>query len=103
MGYFNKGYYTLSLQEAVCRGVATRPYDLAPNVKKLYLMSEYIERNYQNKFYAMGQNMTLALKNAYDSVLELYDVLVMPTMPFKAPKLPLRDVTLDGLCFVFPG
>ncbi|XP_067683833.1 amidase-like [Haliotis asinina] len=87
-GQFWKGYYPLSMQEATNRGLYTRPHDIARHVKRFCLKAEYLNRHYQNKFYAIGQNMTMALTKAYDQVLEQYDVLVMPTLPHKAPKLP---------------
>ncbi|XP_046561213.1 amidase-like [Haliotis rubra] len=87
-GQFWKGFYPLSMQEAICRGLYTRPHDIARHVKRFCLKAEYLNRQYQNKFYAIGQNMTLVLTKAYDQVLEQYDVLVMPTLPFKASKLP---------------
>ncbi|XP_046561214.1 amidase-like [Haliotis rubra] len=90
-GQFWKGYYPLSIQESICRGLYTRPQDIARHVKKFCLIAENLDRHYQNKFYAMGQNMAMVLTKAYDQVLEQYDVLVMPTLPHKAPKLPKAD------------
>ncbi|XP_071083302.1 amidase-like [Haliotis cracherodii] len=90
-GQFWKGYYPVSMQEATSRGLYTRPQDLSKELKKFCLKAEYLDRHYQNKFYAMGQNMTMVLTKAYDEVLAQYDVLVMPTLPHKAPKLPKTD------------
>ncbi|XP_067683834.1 amidase-like [Haliotis asinina] len=90
-GQFWKGYYPVSMQEAISRGLYTRPHDIARHVKRFCLTAEYLNRHYQNRFYAIGQNMTMALTKSYDQVLEHYDVLVMPTLPHKAPKLPKAD------------
>ena len=69
-------------------------------VKYTSLYGEYIYRNYGNKFYAKSQNLIILLKRAYDVALEKYDVLVMPTLPSKAPKLPEKSCPLSGI-FIF--
>ncbi|XP_046339775.1 amidase-like [Haliotis rufescens] len=93
-GLFWKGFYGVSLQEAVSRGLYTRPQDMSGILKSFCLMAEYMDRKYENKFYAQGQNLTMMLTRAYDSVLAKYDVLVMPTLPYKASKIPSSDSTL---------
>ena len=61
-------------------------YFQTPN--SFILTGSYLEKHYGNKFYGKAQNATIILRQAYDNVLEKYDVLVMPTVPSKAPKLP---------------
>ena len=56
-----------------------------------------MSRNYGNKFYGKCQNLTILLTRAYDVALAKYDVLVMPTLPFKAPKLPVKDDSVKGI------
>ncbi|KAL3857309.1 hypothetical protein ACJMK2_011990 [Sinanodonta woodiana] len=92
-GYLNKGYYPFSLQEAYARGIKARPQDLSETTKMMILYSRYVSQNYQNRFYAMGQNQNVMLTKAYNKALETYDVLVMPTLPFKASKLPTSKET----------
>ena len=55
-----------------------------------------MSRNYGNKFYAKCQNLILDLTRAYDAALEKYDVIVMPTLPYKPPKVPSKDASLAG-------
>ena len=43
-----------------------------------------------------GANVTRTLTKEYNKVLDKYDVLVMPTIRFKAPKLPGPDITVRG-------
>ena len=38
----------------------------------------------------------MALTAAYDKAMEDYDVLVMPTITYKAPKLPTKDKGFAG-------
>ena len=65
-------------------------------MKYLCLFGEYISKNYGNKFYGKCQNLTILLSRAYDEALSKYDVLVMPTLPFKAPKLPVKNDSVKG-------
>ena len=43
---------------------------------------------YRGRFYAKAQNIMRRLRAAYDTVLEEHDLLLMPTLPLKATKLP---------------
>ncbi|XP_062599761.1 uncharacterized protein in nthA 5'region-like [Saccostrea cucullata] len=52
------------------------------------LFSEYMQRNYQNKFYTKAQNLVQLLTREYNRVLKDYDVMIMPTLPGKPFKLP---------------
>ena len=70
-------------------------------MKYVSLCGEYINKNYGNKFYAKCQNLVILLKRAYDVALEQYDVIVMPTLPSKAPKLPEKSWSLSGIFFSF--
>ena len=45
---------------------------------------------------ARAINKIPTLKKAYNKELEVYDVLIMPTTPFVAPKLPAKDVNVSG-------
>ncbi|XP_033746011.1 amidase-like [Pecten maximus] len=90
-GYLWKGYYPVSLQEAMARGSTLRPYDLPINLKMRRILGEYMRRNYQNKFYARSQNLVPVLKKAYDDALKDVDVLVMPTLSKTAGDLPTTD------------
>ena len=65
-------------------------------MKYLYLFGEYISKNYGNKFYGKCQNLTILLTRAYDEALSKYDVLIMPTLPFIAPKLPVKNDSVKG-------
>ena len=40
--------------------------------------------------------MRPTLRRAYDKMLETFDVLIMPTIPFVAPELPSYDMRLSG-------
>ncbi|HUE81549.1 MAG TPA: amidase [Pyrinomonadaceae bacterium] len=89
-----KGYYTSSLLEAYARGMRTRPNDLSPTTKLMFLMGQYISDNYYGRYYAKAQNLARTLKQSYDDALEEADLLVMPTTPMKARPLPASDAGL---------
>lgn len=57
------------------------------------LCAEYIHSEYQGRYYAKSQNLNRKLHKAYDEALSRYDLLLMPTVPIKAPKLPPRIPT----------
>lgn len=64
-------------------------------VKLVALAGRYaLETNY-GRHYAMARNLEQQLSGAYDSALQKYDVLVMPTMPLLPTPLPATDAPVD--------
>ena len=59
-----------------------------PTMKICMFTGQYGIDAYKGKFYAKAQNLSRTLRSAYDAVLEQNDLLVMPTLPIKATKLP---------------
>ena len=55
-----------------------------------------LQENYGNKHYARSVNTIRLLRAAYDKALQTYDVLIMPTIKFKAPKLPTSEPSASG-------
>ncbi|KAK3603251.1 hypothetical protein CHS0354_007583 [Potamilus streckersoni] len=55
-GQQNKGFYPLSLQEAYARGIKARLQELSETVSLITLLTGYVSRNYQNRFYTIGKN-----------------------------------------------
>jgi amidase len=88
LGYSWAGTYTTSLLDAYARGWRSRPDDMSETVKLVLFMGEYMHRFYHGRYYAKGQNLKWALRQAYDDVLSKYDLLAMPTIPFVATKIP---------------
>jgi len=89
------GHYVTSLQDAYARGWRSRPDDMAETVKMVLFFGEYARRYYHGRYYAKAQNLRRALRDAYDRVLKDYDVLVMPTLPFRATKIPAPDCSRE--------
>ncbi len=89
------GYFPTSLLDSYAQGWRSRPNDLSETVKIVLLTGEYVHRYYHGRYYAKGQNIRQLLRKAYDSVLENYDLLVMPTIPFRATKTPPVDCSRE--------
>ena len=68
----------------------------SPTYKLAKIHAAYISKNYGMHFYAKAQNLLRELTKAYEKVFETYDVIIMPTMPTKAPKLPTASEGFVG-------
>jgi amidase len=89
------GYYTTSLIDAFARGWRSRPDDLSETCKLVLLLGEYMNRFYHGRYHAKGQNLKMAVKEAYDAALESCDILAMPTIPFPATEIPPPDCSRE--------
>lgn len=87
MGTGWKGLYVTSLLErhAAWRDRADA---LSDSVKISMLAGQYFQKHYQGRYYAKAQNLSRKLREAYDQALESHDLLLMPTTPMVAPRLP---------------
>jgi amidase len=56
-----------------------------------------MQDNYQGRYYAKAQNLARTLRAAYDQVLSS-DLLLMPTTPLKATKLPPPSSISPAAC-----
>ncbi|XP_078596379.1 urethanase-like isoform X5 [Branchiostoma floridae x Branchiostoma japonicum] len=93
-----KGFYPTSMLDALAKGYRSRANDMPPTGKFTYLLYDCITTNYGNRFYAKGQNLSRMLTHAYNQALSRYDVIIMPTIPFKATKLPNKDISTSEIC-----
>jgi amidase len=91
MGTNWKGHYSTSLLDAYARGRITRADDLSDTVKLVMLLGQYMQERYHGRYYAKAQNLARILTKAYDDALQAVDLLVMPTLPMKATKIPSAD------------
>jgi amidase len=89
------GHYVTSLLDAYARGWRSRPDDMAETVKMVLFFGEYAKRYYHGRYYAKAQNLRRTLRGAYDKVLEEHDVIVLPTMAFRATEIPAADCSRE--------
>lgn len=92
-----KGLYVTSLMRAQ-RDWKDNAALFPPDMKSTLLAAHYFNQTYKGHYYGKAQNLVRRLKAAYEAVLADYDLLLMPTVPLLAPKLPPRDV--DATTFV---
>jgi amidase len=95
MGTNWKGHYATSLLDAYARGRLTRADDLSDQVKLLMLAGQYLQDAYHGRYYAKAQNLARALTAAYDLALREVDMLLMPTCPMKATRIPAPDASRE--------
>src|SRR5215469_870636 len=90
-----QGYYPLSMQEALARGMGTRINDVSPTVKLVLMLGEYMHRNYHGRYHSKAQNLRVLLRRAYDDVLQKFDALVLPTIPCTSTPIPPPEAPLN--------
>jgi amidase len=64
---------------------------MSETTKLFTLFGTYIRRYYGSRYYGKAMNICRRLTAAYDKALGEYDLLMMPTTPIKATKLPAPD------------
>lgn len=87
MGLNWKGLYNVGLLDAHVRW-RNRADDLAATMKLTMLLGQYGLDHYGGRYYAKAQNIVRRVKAAFDAAFNEYDLLLMPTVPIKAPPLP---------------
>jgi amidase len=92
-----QGYYPVSMQEALARGMGTRINDVSPTVKLVLILGEYMHRNYHGRYHSKAQNLRGLLRQAYDDALQKVDALAMPTIPFTATPIPPADASIGTI------
>lgn len=78
-GYHWRGRYAPDLSVALGQGLRSRGDELPPSLKMVLLLGTHFREHYFGSLYAKAQNMTPALREAYDRALAEVDVLVLPT------------------------
>ncbi|WP_398469271.1 amidase [Tardiphaga sp.] len=79
--------YATSLMDAH-RGWRGQADSLSETTKLLLLFGTHINNTFGSRFYGKALNISRRVTAAYDRALAKYDLLLMPTTPMKATKLP---------------
>jgi amidase len=66
-----------------------------PSIRLVILLASYIRENYGCHFYAKSINILRELTAKYDELFQNYDVIIMPTIKNKAPKLPKCTISVQ--------
>ncbi len=82
-----KGLYSPTLIDAHANW-RSRADELSATLKISMFAGQYGIDAYRGRFYAKAQNIARRLRAAYDAVLGDNDLMLMPTLPLKATKLP---------------
>jgi len=92
MGMNWKGHYQIDLAEFYVKHRQERAALFPPEMKVGLLMERMLDRTGDGLYYGRAQNAALTVRAAYDHALEQVDVLVMPTVAARPPKLPPVNV-----------
>jgi amidase len=83
----HKGLYACDLMQHLS-GWRQRTCELPVTIKTFFLLGAFFQDTQHGRLYAKAQNLGRQLRAAYDAVLAKYDLLLMPTLPITATKLP---------------
>ncbi len=97
MGTGWKGLYTTSLLDYHANW-RSRADELSDTLKICMFIGQYFLKHHRGHYYAKSQNLSRRLRDAYDALLNSYDILLMPTTPMKATPLPPPDASLALYC-----
>lgn len=89
-----EGRYDPDLITHYAQGRAEHAAELSRTVQLVALSGRHTFLTGGGAYYAMARNLVPEVRAAYDAALESYDVLVMPTVPYTARRLPVPDAPL---------
>jgi amidase len=95
-GFNWRGLYVTSMVDHHANWRA-RADELSDTLKITMLLGEYFITHYRGHYYAKAQNLSRKLRAAYDTALASYDLLLMPTLPLKATKLPAPGASKEEI------
>lgn len=72
-----------------------RADEVSEPLKLTMVLGEYFIRHCHGRFYAKAQNLTRQLTQAYDDAFKDFDLLLMPTVPLTATKLPAAGASVE--------
>ena len=78
-------------------GWKARTDQLSDPLKLTMVLGEYFFKHYQGLFYAKARNLTRQLTQACDDAFNDFDLLLMPTLPITATKLPAPGASTEEI------
>ncbi|MBO0711888.1 MAG: amidase [Acetobacteraceae bacterium] len=79
------------------RNWRSRANELSETTKAFTLLGSYIRKQHGSRYYGKAMNIARRLTAAYDAALAQFDLLMMPTTPIKATKLPGPDASREEI------
>jgi len=79
------------------RGWRRRANELSETTKLFTLFGTYIRKYYGSRYYGKAMNLSRCLIAAYDTILAMHDLLLMPTTPMKAQPLPTPGASREEI------
>lgn len=76
------------------RNLRERADEFPANLKSLMLTTEVVRRQAGYRYLAKARNLTRALRTEYDRLLSEVDLLLLPTSPVTAPRIPAPDASV---------
>jgi amidase len=92
-------FYDPELIAHYARGRREHGHDLSRTVQLVGLSGRYTFELGGGRYYAMARHLAREVRAAYDAALSEFDVLVMPTLPYTASKIPAPDVPLTDYLY----
>ena len=93
MAGHSEGFYSLEMIDAFAKW-RQRSADVPVTAAMVLFIGSYMNRTYQGRYFAKAQALRGSVRAQYDRVLGDYDLLAMPTIPFRATPFPSPDATL---------
>ncbi|MGD0134271.1 MAG: amidase [Bryobacteraceae bacterium] len=93
MGLGWKGRHQMDMAEFYVKHRQERAALFPPEVKLWLVMERMLDRASDGLYYGRAQDAALAVRAAYDHALDQVDVLAMPTVAARPPKLPPANVS----------
>ena len=72
-----------------------RADELSHSLKVCMFLGEFFQKQYRGRFYGKAQNLMRKVNQTYSSVLQQYDLLLMPTVPMKPQEIPPADCSIS--------
>ena len=89
-----RGLYLSSLSDQFAKW-RSRADELSPSLKTCMFLGEYFRTRHRGRYYGKAQNLMRKLKDRYSAAFETWDLLLMPTIPMKAPRIPPPDAPVE--------
>lgn len=90
-----RGLFITSMLERHSSSWRAKADSLSPSLKVSMLIGKHFQLQNGGRYYGKAQNIARRLRQAYDDMFKQVDLLLMPTLPMKAPPHPPPDAPLS--------